>query len=500
MNKPIQRVGLFVCLLVVALLANATYIQVIHANELRSDSRNSRVLIDEYARQRGAITAGGDVIASSDPTDGRLRFLRTYPADTAMAFAPVTGYFSFQYRSSGLELAEDAILNGNDDRLFGQRFMDMFAGRDPRGGNVLTTIRPEVQKAAYEALRNGRCDGGCRGAVVAIEPSTGKILALASSPSYDPNKLASHNQQVRENAWTSWSNPPNKADPMLNRPLDQLYPPGSTFKVITTAAALRDGVDPNIRLTAARSITLPGSTATLTNYGNQTCPGAVGGTVTLAQAFQYSCNTAFVDLVVNKLKQPETTLAETAKRFGLDEATQAIPLPVRAKSTLGDVSDRAALGQSAIGQYNVRMSALQNAIIAATVANGGVRMQPYLVDKLQGPDLRTLSTTSPATVNEPITAAQAATLTSLMIDSERQSGGPATIASKTGTAEHSAGPGSGEVPYAWYIAFGPSTNAQIAVAVVVENGQLGTGTTGAAVAAPIGRDVIEAALRGGGGR
>ncbi|GAA3029354.1 D,D-transpeptidase PbpA [Gordonia defluvii] len=500
MNKPIQRVGLFACALVVALLANVTYIQVFEADTLRTDSRNNRVLLDEYARQRGAITAGGDVIASSVPTNGRLRFLRSYPADTASAFAPVTGYFSFQYRSSGMELAEDAVLNGNDDRLFGQRFMDMFAGRDPRGGNVVTTIRADLQQAAYDALRTGRCDGVCRGAVVAIEPGTGKILALASSPSYDPNKLASHDQQVREQAWGAWTNPRNTADPMLNRPLDQLYPPGSTFKVITTAAALRDGLDPNIRLTAARSIALPDSTATLTNYGDQPCPGAVGGTVTLAQAFQHSCNTAFVDLVVNKMKLPDATLAETARRFGLDEATPATPLPVRAKSTFGAPTDRAALGQSAIGQYNVRVSALQNAIIAATVANGGVRMQPYLVDKLQAPDLRTLSTTSPTTVNEPISAAQAATLTSLMIDSERQSGGPVTIASKTGTAEHSAGPATDEVPYAWYIAFGPSTNAKIAVAVVVENGQLGTDTTGATVAAPIGREVINAALRGGSGR
>ena len=262
---------------------------------------------------------------------------------------------------------------------------------------------------------------------------------------------------------------------MLNRPLDQLYPPGSTFKVITTAAALRDGVDPNIRLTAARSITLPGSTATLTNYGNQTCPGAVGGTVTLACVpilVQYRVRRP----VVNKLKQPETTLAETAKAVRSRRGDPSDPAPVRAQVDTGDVSDRAALGQSAIGQYNVRMSALQNAIIAATVANGGVRMQPYLVDKLTRS--LTLSTTSPATVNEPITAAQAATLTSLMIDLSANRGGRRRSHRRPGLPSTPAGPGSGEVPYAWYIAFGPRPTLQIAVAVVVENGQLGTGTTG----------------------
>lgn len=498
MNKQIQRIGIFVCVLIVALLGNATYIQVFQAGKLRADPRNSRVLDDEYSRQRGAITAGSDIIALSRPTSGRFRFLRTYPEGSAEAFAPVTGYYSINYQASGIELAEDQILNGNDDRLWGQRFMAMFAGRDPRGGNVVTTIDANLQRVAYNALQNGRCTGECRGAVVAIEPSTGKILALASSPSFDPNRLASPDSQTSSSAWTKWNKA--AAEPMLNRPVDQLYPPGSTFKVITTAAALRDGITPDIRLTAAASIKLPGTETTLTNYGDRPCPGAVDGTVSLTQAFAHSCNTAFVDLAVNKMKQSAQTLRETAKRFGFDEATPALPLPVRANSTIGDLDNPATLGQSAIGQYNVRTSALQNAIVAATVANGGVRMQPYMVDKLQAPDLRTLSTTSPSTVSEPITSAQAATLTSLMIDSERQSGGAVTIASKTGTAEHSEGAAGNEVPYAWYIAFGPSTNARIAVAVVVENGQLGTDTTGASVAAPIGREVINTALGGGAGR
>ncbi|MFT3901481.1 MAG: penicillin-binding transpeptidase domain-containing protein [Gordonia sp. (in: high G+C Gram-positive bacteria)] len=499
MNKPIQKVGLLLCLLVAALVANVTYIQVFEASKLRNDPANKRMQYDEYSRQRGSITAGSDVIAHSVPSEGNLRFQRSYPG-AAAAFAPVTGFFSFNYRSSGLEQAEDSILNGNDDRLFGQRFMALFTGRDPRGGNVVTTIKSSVQRAAYDALKNGRCSGTCRGAVVAIEPGTGKVLALASSPSFDPNKLASPDIGEQEKAYNSWSNPPNTADPMLNRAINQNYPPGSTFKVVVTAAALRDGIDPEIRLTAARSIELPGTETSLTNYGNRSCPGSVGGTVSLAQAFQYSCNTAFVDLAINKMKLSTATITETAKRFGFDEPSPALPIPVRADSTVGKITNDAQLGQAAIGQFDVRTSALQNAIVAATVANGGVRMQPYLVDKLQAPDLRTLRTTSPTKVNEPITAAQAATLTSLMTDSERHSGGSVTVASKTGTAEHSGGQGGSQVPYAWYIAFGPSTNARIAVAVVVENGELGVDSTGATVAAPIGRAVIDAALGGGTGR
>ncbi len=501
MNKPIQRVSIAVIVMILALLANATYVQVIKADALRSDPRNNRVLLDEYSRQRGAITAGGTVIAASVPTDSRLKFLRTYPPNGADAFAPVTGYYSFQYGSSGIEQYENSILNGNDDRLFGQRFMDMFSGRDPRGGNVVTTIDPKLQRVAFNAMRNG-CSGGCRGAVVALQPNTGKILAMVSSPSYDPNRLSSHDQTVRETSWTAWNQANDINNPMLNRAINETYPPGSTFKVITTAAALRDSVRPDIRLTAAPRITLPDTATSLTNYGGETCPGSVGGTVSLAQAFKYSCNTAFVDLTTSKMRDPITVFRETANRFGIDSKQPDTPLPV-SMSTVGPIPDLAALGQASIGQRDVRVTPMQNAMIAATVANGGVRMQPYLVDKLQAADLRTLQTTQPTTINEPISSDEAATLTSMMIESERSTagaGGPVSIASKTGTAEHadSSSPGS-ETPYSWYIAFGPSSNAQIAVAVVVENGDLGSGSTGGAVAAPIGRAVINAQVGGAGG-
>ena len=500
MNTPIRRVAMAVIIMVVALLANATYVQVFKADSLRADSRNNRVLLDEYARQRGAITADGTVIATSTPIDGRLKFLRTYPTGSAAPFAPVTGFYSFPYGSTRLEQYENSILNGNDDRLFGQRFLDMFSGRDPRGGNVVTTINPRMQKAAYEAMRNG-CTGGCRGAVVALEPNTGKILALVSSPSYDPNKLASHDQAVREENWARWNSADSVSDPMLNRAINQLYPPGSTFKVVTTASALRQGVSPDIRLTAAPQITLPGTDTSLSNYGGQTCPDGSGGTVSLTQAFQYSCNPAFVQLTPERMTDARSSFTDTAGRFGLDEQPTDIPLPV-SSSTVGEVSDLAALGQSSIGQRDVRVTPLQNAMIAATVANGGVRMQPYLVDKLQSADLRTLHTTQPSTINSPIDADQAETLTQLMILSERHTagaGGAVSIASKTGTAEHSEVSGADETPYSWYIAFGPSSNAKVAVAVIVENGDLGASSTGGAVAAPIGRAVINARLGGAGG-
>ncbi len=202
MNTSLRRISVTVMALIVLLLLNATLTQVFTADGLRSDPRNQRVLLDEYSRQRGQITAGGQLLAYSVATDSRFRFLRVYP--NAAVYAPVTGFYSLRYSSSGLERAEDPLLNGSDQRLFGRRLADFFTGRDPRGGTVDTTISPRIQQAGWDAMQQG-CNGPCRGAVVALEPSTGKILAMVSSPSFDANLLASHDpeQQAQDVAATS---------------------------------------------------------------------------------------------------------------------------------------------------------------------------------------------------------------------------------------------------------------------------------------------------------
>jgi len=497
MNRPIRRVAVAVIVMIVLLLANATYVQVIKADGLRNDNRNSRVLLDEYSRERGLIVAAdGTVLAESVPTDNRFKYLRRYPT-SPNAYAPVTGYFSLFYKSDrGLEHSENSILNGNDDRLFSQRFMDLFSGRDPRGGNVVTTIDPKLQMTAFRALREGDCDGPCRGAVVALEPSTGKILAMASTPSYNPNELAAQDAEEATAAWNSL-NPDSPASPLINRAITALYPPGSTFKVVTTATALDAGLPASTRLTSAARITLPDSATMLPNDSGETCPGSTAGTVTLTQAFQYSCNTAFAQLVTEKLPDdPVQAFEKTAGDFGIDSKFPGIPLPV-STSTVGDIGDNdlAMLAQSSIGQRDVRLTVMQNALIAASVANGGVRMRPYLVDKVQTADLRTVSTTSPSTLNRPLSPDQADTLTDMMIRSEQATAGAQSgIASKTGTAE----PGdAGATTYAWYIGFAPSSNSRIAVAVVVENGSGGANSYGGVVAAPIGRAVMNAYTGGG---
>ncbi|GAB3133786.1 D,D-transpeptidase PbpA [Tsukamurella serpentis] len=503
MNGPLRRVSTVVVVLLIALLARSTYVQVFQADELRADPRNERVLLDEYSRQRGSILAGGQVMAQSISTDDRYKYLRTYPKDMAAAYSPLTGYYSMIYSSGGLEHAEESILGGSDDRLFGRRVIDMFSGRDPRGGTVVTTINPTLQRVAYDKLSSACGTAGpCHGAAVAIEPQTGKILAMVSTPGYDPSPLSSHDPKVVRAAWEKLTNDPNK--PMDNRATGWTYPPGSTFKVITTAAALSQnkGVDLNTRLTADKQITLPGGGGTtLQNYAGTTCPSASGGTVSLLQAFQHSCNTAFVDLATTKLQDGGEAIKQMANNFGVNSTPDPIPLRV-AQSVTGDLRYPAEVGQSAIGQLNVALTPLQNAVIAATLANGGTRMQPYLVNSYQAPDLSTFGVTSPKRVGQAISPAVAVQMRDLMVASERSTkgaGGPVGIASKTGTAEHSQGQRGGEAPHAWYIAYGPVNDPKVAVAVIIENGgNQGEAATGGSLAAPIGRAVINAAVNGQG--
>ena len=490
MNTSLRRIAVMIMALIVLLLANATFTQVFTADGLRSDPRNQRVLLDEYSRQRGQISAGGQLLAYSVSTEGRFRFLRVYPHP--MSYAPVTGFYSLRYSSTGLERAEDTILNGSDQRLFGRRLADFFTGRDPRGGNVATTINPQVQQAAWEAMEDG-CNGPCKGSVVALEPSTGRILAMVSAPSYDPNLLATHDVEEQATTWQQLRDNPD--NPLLNRAISETYPPGSTFKVITTAAALQAGATENTQLTAAPRIPLPDSTATLENFGGTSCGG--GPTASLRDAFAKSCNTAFVQLGIDT---GADALRSTAQAFGLGVTPPSIPLQV-AESTVGSIPDAAALGMSSIGQKDVALTPLQNALVAATVANQGVAMRPYLVDSLKGPDLANISTTSPREERRAVTEQVADTLTDLMVAAEQvtqQKGAIAgvQIASKTGTAEHGTDPRN-TPPHAWYIAFAPAQAPKVAIAVLVENGGDRLNATGGALAAPIGRATIAAALREG---
>lgn len=497
MNTPLRRVGLAMLAMIVLLLANATYIQIVKADDYRTDSRNQRVLLEEYARQRGKILTSDDqIIANVKSTTGRLQFQRTYA--NGPVYAPVTGFYSVRYGSTGLESAEDEILNGSDDRLFVRRLSDLITGRDPRGGNIVTTVNSKAQQAAYDAMTSN----GFTGAVVAIKPDDGQILAMVSTPSYDPSGLASQDGVEQQKAWNSLQ---TDEQPMLNRAIRENYAPGSTFKLVTAAAGLADGKNKDSRVTQAPGINvINGDTncdtdenTCLANYSRGSC-----GDGTMESALQKSCNTAFAQMAD---QLGEDKLRDQAAKFGLGETDLQIPMSVVA-SCIGpaangqcmDIDGRAALFQSGIGQKDVRLTALANASIAATIANGGERMRPQLVQRILAPDLDEISGYDEESLGEAMSSDDAAELRDMMVKSEENTGGGGkrddlTIASKTGTAETGIDPKNAP-PFAWYVAFAPADNPQIAVAVVVESKDVAA--TGGKLSAQVGRATINALVGG----
>jgi penicillin-binding protein A len=496
MNTPLRRVGLAMLAMIVLLLANATYIQIVKADDYRKDARNNRVLFEEYARQRGRIQSqfDGAILASVTPTNDRLRYLRQYP--NGPLYAAVTGFYSVRYSATGLERSEDAILNGSDDRLFVRRLSDLITGRDPRGGNIVTTINPAAQQAAYDGLTKPDYNG----AVVAIRPQTGEILAMVSTPSFDPNTLAAHDAQAQEKAFNEVRDENNARKPLLNRAISENYFPGSTFKLVVAAAALEDGKDKDTQLPAAPSIKINANTD-LSNFNNRPCGS--GQTASMETALQLSCNTAFAQLAHDV---GEDKLRDQARKFGIGDDSMTVPMPV-VQSCIGprtgnrcmDIVDDPALYQSGIGQRDVRLTPMQNAMIVATIANGGVRMRPQLVRSVQAPDLEEITGYETDSLGRAMSERNANTLRDMMIKSEEHTGGDGkvrdlTIASKTGTAETGDDP-KNTPPFAWYVAFAPANDPKIAVAVVVESKQVAA--TGGKVSAAIGRATINAALGGG---
>lgn len=479
MNRSIRFVTFFSLLLTLILLVNITVVQALREDEYADNALNHRGFLEMKTQPRGQITAGGQVLASSWADEEGI-FHRTYDANYPTAWGPITGYLSDIYGAAGLEASQNDLLNGTDSSLATSKWLDTLTGKENTGANVDTTLIPAVQEAAYNALT----ENGYQGAVVAMQPSTGAILGLASTPGYDPNELI--DPATAESTWAELNSDPN--NPLLNNATQETLPPGSIFKIITTAAGLQNGYSPDSSLTGAPSITLPGTTTELTNYAAQSCAG--GGQVTLQTAFALSCNTAFAEMSVDV---GADALREAAAAFGVGEQYD-LGLPT-SPGSLGEIPDDASLAQSSIGQRDVTMSALQAAVMASVVANDGARMEPHLVSRITGSDLQELRSNDPEELNQAIDEGTANTLKDLMLASERNTSGYTgqDIASKTGTAEHG---GEGTPPHTWYVAFGPSEDADVAVAVVVKNGGgMGASATGGAVASPIGREVLNVALR-----
>ncbi|WP_284437842.1 penicillin-binding protein 2 [Streptomyces sp. TUS-ST3] len=483
MTRYMRHAACFCALLFMALLVNATRVQVFQARAHDENPANRRETIARYGRERGDILVGGRPVTGSRDTGEQLRFERTY-ADGPL-YAPVTGFASQEYGTTFLEHTEDAVLSGSDPLLTPFPLWNEFTRRRNPGGNVVTTLDGAAQKAAFHGL------GGRKGAVAALEPATGRVLALVSSPSYDPGVLSGNDPGVGR----SWARLNGDADkPMLNRAVRQTYPPGSTFKVVTAAAALDAGVvtDVDAPTDSPAPYTLPGTTTSLTNESDG-CED-----LSLREAFRWSCNTVFAKLGV---EVGVGDMTATAHAFGFNDYALRIPFSV-ARSTFDPTVDKAQLALSSIGQYNTRATPLQMAMVSAAVANGGQIRPPHLVERTTTDGGATVATAGSRPVRQAMHPATAARLKELMTQVVTEGTGTnaaipgAVVGGKTGTAQH--GIGNSGTPYAWFVAWAQGERdmePSVAVAVVVEDGSADRGEiTGGGVAAPIARAVMEAVL------
>jgi peptidoglycan glycosyltransferase len=495
MNAPLRRVGVVLVIMFGLLFANLNWVQAYRADEYRNSPFNARVQIAEYQRERGLVLTGRDAQPATGnmETTGQLKFRRTYPEEGR--WAHVVGYKPVNLASTGIEAFENDFLAGTSDALFVDRLRDLFTGRRTPGGNVVTTLSRPAQQTAFEELA-GNGTGTDRGAVVALDPRTGAVQALVSRPSFDPNPLASHDTSQAQEAYEELDADPDQ--PLRNRALAETYHPGSVFKVIDTAAALQRGYSPGTSIPAGPSYQAPQTTHVIRNAAASICPQAQ---VTLAVALRDSCNTGFAQLGV---ELGAAALGQTAQEFGFGDGELVVGrldgggIPVAASET-GELvrddgqDDPPTVALSAIGQASVRITPMQAALIAATVANNGVQMRPYLVEELQDSDLTPVYRASPEELRRPVAGEVAAQLREMMVDVVNNGTGrnaripDHVVGGKTGTAET----GDGDPTHGWFIGFVMLDGQPVsAVAVFLEN----AGPGGSGEAARIGGQVMRAVL------
>ncbi|QIK84763.1 penicillin-binding protein 2 [Sanguibacter sp. HDW7] len=482
MNAAIRRVSTVAIVLLLALMVAATNIQVREAPALNADGRNVRSIYREFGVSRGPIIVDGKAVVSSVPSDDAFGYQRTYT--DGRLFSHVTGYFSIVFGRDGIERAENEVLNGTADSFFLRRMQDLITGHQQRGGSVELTLSRTLQEVATKAL------GSQRGAVVALDVETGAILAMVSTPTYDPAVLAKHSSSKVNEAYQELL--ADDTHPLRNRATSTIYPPGSTFKILTAAAALESGqFTADTVIPAPDTFKLPQSSSVLQNFGGSRC--SPSGEQSLADALRISCNTAFAQL---GLDVGQDQLRRTAEAFGFNERS-SVPIPVSASNFPSELS-APELALSSIGQMDIAATPLQMASVAQAVANGGDRLEPYLVERVRDANLDIVSSTDPTSAGRAVSASTARALTEMMVGVVDSGSGTAAripgvkVAGKTGTAQTT----KEAAPHAWFIGFAPVDAPKIAVAVVVENGgSMGSEATGGAVAAPIARKVLEAGLR-----
>jgi peptidoglycan glycosyltransferase len=486
MQRQIRILALFMVLLFAVLFAQLNYIQVFAASKLAGNQANPRLITEQFEVKRGDILASDErtVLATSRATPGRLKYLRVYPSGPL--YAHVTGYESLVYGPSRLESTYDDYLSARATELSLTNLKDLIQGQPKRGASIVTTIDPRIQQAAAGAL------GHQHGAVVALDPRNGQILAMYSTPSYEPTLLSSHDPDSIRRAWKQLV--ADDAQPLLSNATDQLYAPGSSFKLVDTAAALENGLTPQTRFPNPAALKLPQTTHLLHNFGGEHCAGGAS-TITLEQALVESCNVTFGEL---GLKLGPEKLYTQAKAFGFDRHVPFdLPFAEGVFPPPSAFADRLpAVAFSAIGQSDVAANPLQMALVTSAVAGRGVEMAPQLVREIRDPTGVVIRSFHPRVLANPISPLTAAQMTRMMVGVVQEGTGTSAqipgvpVAGKTGTAETSGG-----APNAWFTCFAPADNPQIVVSVVVlHGGNLGSEATGGQVSAPIARAVIEAAL------
>ncbi|WP_442737841.1 peptidoglycan D,D-transpeptidase FtsI family protein [Streptomyces pseudogriseolus] len=484
MNRTIRRASVFTLLLVFALLVRATWVQFYEGRALADDKDNRRNAIETYAEPLGNIVVGGERITGSARTKGSdLAYKRTYT--DGPLYAAVTGYASQAYAPTQLEGIYADVLNGTDPRL--KTVTDTVTNGRAAPGDVVTTVDPAVQKAAYQAL------GDKKGAAVAIDPETGRILAAVSTPSYDPAELTDAN--TAGEAWTRLNEDPDK--PLTNRALRQPLPPGSTFKLVVAAAALEDGLYSSVdeRTDSPDPYPIPDSSKDLTNEN----PSAPCENASIRVALQYSCNNVFgkmaVDLGQDKVR-------DMAEKFGFNDEKQDVPVRAYASVYPSDM-DEAQTALSGIGQFDVTATPLQIAMVSAALANDGELVSPHMVSRVtdsggdvledHDEDASTRRIVSSSTAEQLRSAMQ--TVVDAGTGTNAQLPG-ATVGGKTGTAQH--GENNSKTPYAWFTSYAESDSngKKVAVAVLVEQSDAERSeVSGNGLAAPIARETMKAALQ-----
>lgn len=508
MDRQIRRLGIAFVALFAVLFAQVAYVQVIAADRIANEPANApRQIKAEYAVERGQILASNHttVLAESTPNqdpDSIYRYVRSYP--NGELWGQLTGYYSRIYGRTGLEQAMNAYLAGTAPEFATQNLTDIILGRPKRGGTVITTLVPRVQAAARRAL------GTHQGAVVAIDPSTGDILAMYSNPGFDPNLLSSGSDRSIQNAWQTLISDPDH--PLVSHAFQDLYLPGSTFKTITASAALENNWPPEKTWKNPHHLELPQTDTHIENFGDELCNGG-SSTVTMEQAFTSSCNVTFAEI---GMALGADKMSSQAQAYGL---CKIAPVEGQPAPCLNDTipfvlpwqtgrfpeasyfdNNEPALARSSIGLDNDLLNPLHIALIASAIANGGTLYEPRLVSEIR--DATTGQTITSFDTNDyshPLTANSAAELRQMMVNVVTSGTGTlaqipgVVVAGKTGTSANLHGP-----PNAWFTSFapaGPSQTARIAVGVIViDGGYLGNEATGGQVAAPIAKQVIESYL------